>query len=133
MAILNFSNTYKQITDLGYKINDSTSKDYIKLFFTGDKHIVSHGVDYLADYVNGIRGLVPSTTVTGKQVLLDNGWGNLTIDMLPYNEIMDVSSTTTILSILPDSIASTEVIILVIEAISLLEFISLDKSTLPVV
>lgn len=98
MAILNFSNTYKQITDLGYKINDSTSKDYIKLFFTGDKHIVSHGVDYLADYVNGIRGLVPSTTVTGKQVLLDNGWGNLTIDMLPYNEIMDVSSTTTILS-----------------------------------
>ena len=85
MAILNYSSTKQDILDKGYLIGVG-EKDYAKLFFTGDGHIITHGVDYTKDYANGYRGLVPSTTVTGKQVFSDNGWATLTTAFLPVDD-----------------------------------------------
>ena len=44
MALLNFALTYNEVSD---KLAlEQSNKDYIKLYFTKDGHIISHGVDY---------------------------------------------------------------------------------------
>ena len=44
MALLNFALTYNEVSD---KLHlEQSDKDYIKLYFTKDGHIISHGVDY---------------------------------------------------------------------------------------
>ena len=45
MALLNFALTYNEVSD---KLHlEQSNKDYIKLYFTKDGHIISHGVDYI--------------------------------------------------------------------------------------
>lgn len=79
MALLNYANQYTEILD----INKNLPTDN-RLIFTGDKHIITHGVDYLADY-NGTRGLVPSYKIDLDDfgVLGKEGWTKITTSMLP--------------------------------------------------
>lgn len=46
MALLNFSNTYKEVADK-LSLTASDGGDYIKLYFTKDGHIITHGTDYI--------------------------------------------------------------------------------------
>ena len=46
MALLNFADTYNEVSDKLYSEQSNTG-DYIKLYFTKDGHIISHGVDYI--------------------------------------------------------------------------------------
>ena len=52
MALLNFATTYDEVK--GNLSLVESSKDYIKLFFTKDGHIITHGVDYIPWGANGI-------------------------------------------------------------------------------
>ena len=80
MAILNIANNLSDILKNGIISEDN------RLIFTKDKHIVTHGVDFLEDY-NGIRGLVPSYSADGNYgVLGKDGWTNLTTNFLPVND-----------------------------------------------
>ena len=45
MALLNFAATYNEVSDKLH-LEQSNTGDYIKLYFTKDGHIISHGVDY---------------------------------------------------------------------------------------
>ena len=45
MALLNFATTYNEVSDKLH-LEQSNTGDYIKLYFTKDGHIISHGVDY---------------------------------------------------------------------------------------
>ena len=45
MALLNFATTYNEVSDK-LVLEQSNTGDYIKLYFTKDGHIISHGVDY---------------------------------------------------------------------------------------
>lgn len=46
MALLNFARTYNEVSDKLH-LEESNQGDYIKLYFTKDGHIISHGVDYI--------------------------------------------------------------------------------------
>ena len=46
MALLNFATTYNEVSDKLH-LEQSNNGDYIKLYFTKDGHIISHGVDYI--------------------------------------------------------------------------------------
>lgn len=46
MALLNFATSYNDVADK-LKLAPSETGDYIKLYFTKDGHIISHGVDYI--------------------------------------------------------------------------------------
>ncbi len=46
MALLNFATSYNDVADK-LKLAQSETGDYIKLYFTKDGHIISHGVDYI--------------------------------------------------------------------------------------
>lgn len=85
MAILNYASSLSDVQS--YLTN---SADHYKLVFTGDGHIITHGVDYTKDYINGARGLVPNydTTITNG-VLSKDGWTNI-LSVLPIaNNITD--------------------------------------------
>lgn len=97
MAILNFAKTYAEISPY-LNIEENNSGDFVKLFFSKDGHIISHGIDYTKDYLNGSRGLVPNTTATGKQVLTDTGWANITTSLLPLASTIAQGTTTNLLS-----------------------------------
>lgn len=45
MALLNFATTYNEVEEKLH-LGQSNNGDYIKLYFTKDGHIISHGVDY---------------------------------------------------------------------------------------
>lgn len=88
MALLNYGKTLSDLVDLNYlkKPNESghENKKYLELVFSNDGHIITHGQDYLKDFVSGKRGLVPdypdsSTT----KILGKNGWSSLTTAHLP--------------------------------------------------
>lgn len=80
MALLNYANQFAEILENNLLPEDN------RLIFTGDKHIITHGVDYLADY-DGTRGLVPSyitsETLDDFGVLGKEGWKKITTAMLP--------------------------------------------------
>ena len=46
MALLNFSTSYNDVADK-LKLAQSETGDYIKLYFTKDGHIITHGIDYI--------------------------------------------------------------------------------------
>ena len=46
MALLNFATTYDEVKG-NLSLEQSNKGDYIKLYFTKDGHIISHGVDYI--------------------------------------------------------------------------------------
>ena len=52
MALLNFATTYQEVRDI-LTSEQSNNSNYIKLYFTKDGHITTHGVDYIP-WGNGI-------------------------------------------------------------------------------
>ena len=55
MALLNFATTYDEVKG-NLSLEQSNKGDYIKLYFTKDGHIISHGVDYIPW---GSTGIIP--------------------------------------------------------------------------
>lgn len=77
MAVLNIASKFKS-EYLGSNYNGAL------IFTTEDKHIITHGVDFLSDYAAGVRGLVPNydNTITNG-ILGQNGWQAITTSILP--------------------------------------------------
>lgn len=76
MALLNFATSYNDVTDK-LKLAPSETGDYIKLYFTKDGHIISHGVDYIP-WGNGV---IPIDKLPVDNTVADNKhlWDSLTI------------------------------------------------------
>ena len=75
MALLNFALTYNEVSD---KLNlEQSNKDYIKLYFTKDGHIISHGVDYTPWGI----GIIPIDKLPVDNTVADNKhlWDSETI------------------------------------------------------
>lgn len=93
MAILNYADTLKEVK--GYlSLAESNSGDYVKLIFTKDGHIITHGLDYTKDY-NGTRGLVPnySSSLGDTGVLSKDGWADI-LSVLPIADEITGGDTT---------------------------------------
>ena len=75
MALLNFALTYNEVKDK--LILEQSNKDYIKLYFTKDGHIISHGVDYTPWGI----GIIPINKLPVDNTKADNEhlWDSLTI------------------------------------------------------
>ena len=90
MAILNYtpSLSYNNNEVKNYIGLTSTDPNYLKLVFTGDGHIITHGVDYTADYSGGKRGLVPNYSIESDDygVFTKTGWTKLTTSYLPLDD-----------------------------------------------
>lgn len=92
MAVLNYSSTFKDVTNSQGQITKGIydklsaargSADWLRLFFSPDTggagHLITHGVDYTPDYLNGTRGFVPAN-LPGKLTttfLRGDGWKSL--------------------------------------------------------
>lgn len=76
MALLNFATSYNDVADK-LKLSPSETGDYIKLYFTKDGHIITHGVDYIpwGTGIIPIDKLPVDNTVTDDKHL----WDSLTI------------------------------------------------------
>ena len=76
MALLNFATSYNEVADK-LKLAQSETGDYIKLYFTKDGHIISHGVDYIP-WGNGI---IPINKLPVDNTVADNKhlWDSKTI------------------------------------------------------
>ena len=75
MALLNFALTYNEVKDK--LILEQSNKDYIKLYFTKDGHIISHGVDYTPWGI----GIIPINRlpINNNEASSDYLWDSLTI------------------------------------------------------
>lgn len=101
-AILNYAKNYDSVSkylgtyDASALISGNgtiAAGDMAKIFFTGDGHIISHGVDYTPTFIGGYKGLVPESTratdlaanANAKFKFLgnDGGWKELTVAELP--------------------------------------------------
>lgn len=76
MALLNFATSYNDVADK-LKLAQSESGDYIKLYFTKDGHIISHGVDYIP----WGTGIIPINKLPVDNTVADNKhlWDSKTI------------------------------------------------------
>lgn len=82
MAIFNYANNLEEVKD--YIGIASGTNNYLKLLFTGDGHIISHGFDYTPDFAPGKRGLVSGATGRKSDFLRGtHTWGALTTTDLP--------------------------------------------------
>ena len=92
MALLNYAQSLVDLQDKGglnySQLSNWSQNDKLKLILTGDKHIITHGVDLLSDYSNGTRGLVPSYAGSENVIFTKEGWKVLTNDYIP---ILDLS------------------------------------------
>lgn len=79
MAILNYADKLEYIKDWENKTGD------LRIIFTGDGHIITHGVDFTADYGPGKRGLVPICG-NDNSFLKSTGWNAITTADLPITE-----------------------------------------------
>lgn len=111
MAILNYSKTYQEVlnefnTDNNINITDPSqlseeAKGYIKLFFTGDGNIITHGVNYLPLFTQSHtgKGLVPINTSEENKNLDflrgDGSWAKIVTTDLPIWKPEDVVYDTT--------------------------------------
>ena len=77
MAILNYADKLEYIKDWENKTGD------LRIIFTGDGHIITHGVDFTADYSPGKRGLVPVCNINNSSFLKNSGWGAISTEDLP--------------------------------------------------
>lgn len=106
-AILNYAEQYSKVKDyIGIAQPTAASGlivgDWAKIFFTGDGHIVSHGVDYTPTFGDTVRtnplakGLVPEASyVSGEKLkfLGNNGqWKELTVAELPIADNIQTGS-----------------------------------------
>ena len=76
MALLNFATSYNDVADK-LKLAQSETGDYIKLYFTKDGHIISHGVDYIP----WGTGIIPIDKLPVDNTVADNKhlWDSETI------------------------------------------------------
>lgn len=76
MALLNFATTYNEVKEK-LILNESNTGDYIKLYFTKDGHIISHGVDYIPWGI----GKIPIGKLPVDNTVADNDhlWDSATI------------------------------------------------------
>lgn len=76
MALLNFATTYNEVSDKLH-LEQSNTGDYIKLYFTKDGHIISHGVDYTPWGI----GKIPIDKLPVDNTVADNDhlWDSATI------------------------------------------------------
>ena len=93
MALLNIASQFKDIY-LGSDYNKAL------IFTTSDKHIITHGVDFLADYNNdnrGTRGFVPSYTSEDNNLIFGRtGWTKIVNSMLPIASNLQANEEDTI-------------------------------------
>lgn len=89
MALLNYVESLQSLYEKSYsnKLEEWNDNQKLQLIFSGDKHLITHGVDFLADY-NGSRGLVPtySSNTDDYLVLGKEGWISLTNNHLPIDD-----------------------------------------------
>ena len=103
MALLNFANTYAEISG-NLSLPESTSGDFVKLFFSKDGHIISHGKDFTPTFTPSMRGLVPTSSGKATEIFRGNAtWAEITTADLPIaSNISDVqangTASTTILN-----------------------------------
>lgn len=91
MAIFNYANTLEEVK--GYLETSSDSYDYLKLIFTGDGHIITHGNDFTADFAPGQRGLVSGSTGNPIDILrANNTWASISVNDLPISESLAITS-----------------------------------------
>lgn len=76
MALLNFATSYNEVADK-LKLSPSEAGDYIKLYFTKDGHIITHGIDYIP----WGTGIIPIDKLPIDNTVADNKhlWDSLTI------------------------------------------------------
>lgn len=76
MALLNFALTYNEVSDKLH-LEQSNTGDYIKLYFTKDGHIISHGIDYTP----WGTGIIPINRlpINNNEASSDYLWDSLTI------------------------------------------------------
>ena len=77
MALLNFATTYNEVKG-NLSLEQSNKGDYIKLYFTKDGHIITHGVDYIPW---GKDGTIPINRlpINNNEASSDYLWDSLTI------------------------------------------------------
>lgn len=103
MALLNFAKTYAEIQN-NLKLSESNEGDYVKLFFSKDGHIITHGKDFTPDFSNTERGLVkPSHNSPTEFLRGNNTWANISTRDLPIatsiqDAITNGTTATTILN-----------------------------------
>lgn len=103
MALLNFANTYAEISG-NLSLSESTSGDFVKLFFSKDGHIISHGKDFTPTFTPNMRGLVPVSSGKATEIFRGNAtWAEITTADLPIassvsDAITDGTASTTILN-----------------------------------
>lgn len=76
MALLNFATSYNDVADK-LKLSPSETGDYIKLYFTKDGHIITHGFDYIP----WGTGIIPIDKLPVDNTVADDKhlWDSLTI------------------------------------------------------
>ena len=76
MALLNFATSYNDVADK-LKLSTAETGDYIKLYFTQDGHIITHGIDYIPWGI----GIIPIDKLPVDNTVADNKhlWDSLTI------------------------------------------------------
>lgn len=103
MALLNFANTYAEISS-NLSLPESTSGDFVKLFFSKDGHIISHGKDFTPTFTPNMRGLVPISRGKATEIFRGNAtWAEITTADLPIassisDAITNGTASTTILN-----------------------------------
>lgn len=103
MALLNFANTYAEISS-NLSLPESTSEDFVKLFFSKDGHIISHGKDFTPTFTPNMRGLVPISSGKATEIFRGNAtWAEITTADLPIassisDAITNGTASTTILN-----------------------------------
>lgn len=96
MALLNFANTYAEISG-NLTLSESISGDYVKLFFSKDGHIISHGKDFTPTFTPTVRGLVPISSGKATEIFRGNAtWAEITTTDLPIAEDTSVNTPTTL-------------------------------------
>lgn len=103
MALLNFANTYAEISG-NLTLSESISGDFVKLFFSKDGHIISHGKDFTPTFTPNMRGLVPISSGKATEIFRGNAtWAEITTADLPIassvsDAITNGTTSTTILN-----------------------------------
>lgn len=103
MALLNFANTYAEISG-NFSLLEPTSEDFVKLFFSKDGHIISHGKDFTPTFTPNMRGLVPISSGKATEIFRGNAtWAEITTADLPIassisDAITNGTASTTILN-----------------------------------
>lgn len=108
-AILNYAKQYSEVKNYIGISQPTASKnlivgDWAKIFFSGDGHIISHGVDYTPTFGDPersyplLKGLVPdSSYVSGEKLKFlgnDGQWKELTVSELPIAESFSTGAAT---------------------------------------